>query len=95
MGREPLLTRSTVVAVVTTLLAVLTAFGLPISDTQQNAVLGAVGVIAPIVLALWARRRVTPIADPRDDDGTPLTRDTEAVRMHVTDDGRPIGGELG
>jgi len=47
-----------------------------LDDTQQ--ILWAVFIQATVALASyyvawkWARRRVTPTSDPRDDDGNPL-----------------------
>ena len=72
MKREPLLTVAAVTAVATALLGLGVAFGLPVSDDQQAAILAAVAAVAPIVVGLIARRYVTPVADPRADDGTPL-----------------------
>jgi hypothetical protein len=74
MDCEPLVTDATVIAVVTALLALGASFGLDLSDGQRNAVLGAVAVLAPLVLAYISRRKVTPNADPRAADGTPLVR---------------------
>ena len=73
MSREPLLTKATWVALVTAVIAVAVAFGLPLTDEQQKALIGLAGVLAPIAAAVWARSQVTPVADPRDDDGTRLT----------------------
>lgn len=55
---EPLTSRALVVAVVGAVLALLVAFGVPISDDQRQAVLGVVLVVAPLVLAWWARNHV-------------------------------------
>ncbi|GAB2951793.1 hypothetical protein GCM10027280_45230 [Micromonospora polyrhachis] len=55
---EPLVTVGTITAGVTALLALLVAFAVPISDTQQTAILGVVAVIAPLVVAAVGRRRV-------------------------------------
>lgn len=70
--REPVLTAGAVVALVTALLAVLAAFGLPLTDDQTTAVVSLISVVAPIVVALLARPKVTPLADPKTNDGTPL-----------------------
>lgn len=72
MTREPLLTRASWVALVTAVIAVAVAFGLPLSDEQQKALIGLAGVLSPIAAAVWARGQVTPVADPRDNDGQPL-----------------------
>jgi uncharacterized membrane protein (DUF441 family) len=70
--REPVLTSASIVALVAALIAVLAAFGLPLSDDQTTAVVSLVGVVAPLVVALLSRPRVTPIADPKTDEGIPL-----------------------
>jgi hypothetical protein len=55
---EPLVTPATVVASCSALVAMLVAFGLPLSDNQTVAILGFVTVAAPLLVAAWARRRV-------------------------------------
>lgn len=57
-SREPLISVGGITAVVTALLAAFVAFGLPISDGQQAALLTLVGVLAPIAAALWGRGKV-------------------------------------
>ena len=73
MEREPLLTKASWVALVTAVIAVAVAFGLPLTDEQQKALIALAGVLAPLAAAVWARGQVTPVADPRDDDGNRLT----------------------
>ncbi|MGX4657115.1 hypothetical protein ACWCHM_26200 [Micromonospora sp. SCSIO 07396] len=55
---EPLVTVGVVTAAVTAVLALLTAFGLPVSDEQQTAILGVVAVVAPLVVMAVGRSRV-------------------------------------
>ena len=55
---EPLLSRASIITVATALIGVLVAWGLPLDNTQQAAVLYAIGLVAPLVLAWWARRHV-------------------------------------
>ena len=73
MEREPLLTKASWVALVTAVIAVAVAFGLPLTDEQQKALIALAGVLSPVAAAVWARGQVTPVADPRDDDGNRLT----------------------
>ncbi len=54
---EPVLSTASIVTVVTAILAMLVSFGLPLSDDQQAAVLGAIAVVAPVVLGLVARSK--------------------------------------
>lgn len=55
---EPLITVGSITAVVAGALGAAVAFGLPITDTQQAAVLAVIAVLAPIVVAVWGRAKV-------------------------------------
>lgn len=62
---EPLITVGTVTALVTTGLALLVAFGIPVSDDRQAAILGVIGVVAPLVVMAIGRARVWSPASVR------------------------------
>lgn len=67
------------ITVVKALLAVLLAFHVFTFDTNQSATVGyfiddAIPILAILVGAWWASRKVTSLAAPRDIDGTPLSR---------------------
>lgn len=84
-----------VAGVIITIGGLARALGWVTDDLDVNAVarqasdliLGA-GILwstlAPAVLALWARSKVTPLADPRNHDGTPLVVDSWPVDELVT-----------
>lgn len=55
---DPLLLRAAFVAIAGAVLTVVAAFGLDLSRGQREAIIGAVAVIGPIVLGIWARRHV-------------------------------------
>lgn len=55
---EPLWSLGGVTAAVTALLAAVTAFGVPLTETQQTAILGLAAVVAPLAVALIGRSRV-------------------------------------
>lgn len=57
---EPLLTVGGVTTAVTALLALLAAFGIPLTEDQQVAILGVAAVVAPVLVAVVARRWVSP-----------------------------------
>lgn len=61
MKNEPLITVATVTALVAAVLALLVSFGITLSDDQQKAILGLTAVVAPLVVAGFARSRVTPV----------------------------------
>lgn len=74
MSREPLVTVGMVIAVVASLIALLRAFGVPITPEQQDAIDQLLIAAGPIVVALIARHFVTPLSDPEDASGTKLIR---------------------
>lgn len=55
---EPLISVGTITAAATAVIGLLVAFGLDLSDVQEKAVLGVVGVLAPVVVMVWGRRKV-------------------------------------
>lgn len=61
MNSEPVLTTAAIAAVVTTVVALLKSFGVPISDDTAIALVGVVGAVGPLVAAFVARRKVTPV----------------------------------
>jgi hypothetical protein len=63
MKNEPAVAVGTITAVVTALLALLTAFGLSLSADQTAAILGVVAVLGPLVAAFVTRSKVTPVTD--------------------------------
>lgn len=60
-GNEPLVTVASVTALVAAVVGVLVAFGVPLDDAQEKALLGLAAVVAPFVVAYFGRKRVTPI----------------------------------
>ena len=62
MKHEPLISISSIVAGATAVIALLVAFGVPLTEDQKVAILGLVGVLAPVIVALVTRGKVTPNA---------------------------------
>ena len=62
MKYEPLVSVSSIVAAATAIVALLVAFGVPLTEDQKVAILGLVGVVAPVIVALVTRGKVTPNA---------------------------------
>ena len=62
MKYEPLISVSSIVAAATAVVALLVAFGVQLTEDQKVAILGVVGVIAPVIVALVTRGKVTPSA---------------------------------
>lgn len=57
---EPLITVASVTAVITAVVGLLVAFGVPLTDEQQTAILAVVAAVAPLAVGLVARQLVTP-----------------------------------
>ena len=96
-AREPLAVRAAVVAAVTALLHLVTIAGwLPISPDVEGQAALVLDLVGTAVLVVWTRGHVTPVDDPRDADGRPLTPDTDSTPegywgRHRRPDGTVLG----
>lgn len=90
MNREPLFSTATLVAVVSAALALLVSFGLGIDPTQVQAILTFVTVVAPFVVAYFVRKKVTPVADPKDNEGNSLTPDVTETPVESEGSGNEL-----
>lgn len=61
MKSEPLVTVATITTLAAAVLGLLVAFGLDLSSERQSAILGIAAVAAPLVVAAFARGKVTPV----------------------------------
>ena len=87
MKNEPLVTLASITAGVTALLALLVAFGIPITQEQQVAILGVVAVVAPFVVAIAGRAQVTPngsVVERVDQTGTVLAGEANELPTDTT-----------
>lgn len=55
----PILTTTAITALVSAILVLLSAFGVPITEDQQSAINGLVAIVAPLVIGLVAYLRTT------------------------------------
>lgn len=77
MNREPLTREAVIAALGALLVNGLVVWGLPLTADQVTwlQTLVSLGVAAWIV---WrVRPKVTPVADPRDDEGNPMTAEVQ------------------
>lgn len=65
MNKEPVLTAAGIAAITSALIALLLSFGVGLTPDQTAAIMGLVGVVAPVVAGYFARKRVTPTLEPR------------------------------
>lgn len=88
--REPLAIRGAVVAAVTAVLHLLVIAGvLPLSAEVEGQAALVIDLLGTAVLVAWTRGHVTPSADPRDDQGRPLTPDVDSTPDSYTGRHRP------
>ncbi|WP_189333206.1 hypothetical protein [Actinoplanes ianthinogenes] len=74
------------------IVAVLGRYGVAIPDDIRDASVEVIAIVGPLVAAYWARRHVTPTADPRDADGRPLVPAPTTASQDATAGGDE-GGE--
>lgn len=77
MDTSPVGMAATIVAIIGALLGVLVAAGIPITEDLKIALLTFFTTASPIIVWLLSRGRTTPLADPRDNTGVPLVRETD------------------
>ena len=75
MERQPVVNRAFIVAAVGLTAAALAKAGVVVPKDVATNIVEVAAVLAPIALAYWARRHVTPVKDPRDAAGNQLTPD--------------------
>lgn len=71
--REPAVIAGTIVAVIAAVITLVVAFGVNLTETQTEAILGVATVVAPLLAALLIRPRVTPngkVVETVQADGT-------------------------
>lgn len=90
--REPILTANVVVALILEVCVLLRAFGVPLTDAQQNAIIGVAAAVFAIGAGLIARRYTTPLADPRNDSGENLVAPPTSNGAHPPQGGSPTAG---
>lgn len=80
MNREPLAIRGAVVAAVTALIHLSVIAGWwAIGPDVEGQVALVVDLLGTAVLVTWTRGKVTPVDEPRDDQGRPLTPDVDST----------------
>ena len=60
MTKEPVMAAATIVSLVGSVVALLIAFGVDLTQEQQAAIVGLTNVVAPLVAAVIVRAKVTP-----------------------------------
>lgn len=74
MDREPLTYRALAALVVAAVVDLVVVLGVPVPAGLEAAIVGVVGAATLVYLVVAGKRHVTPLARPRDNDGTPLRR---------------------
>lgn len=92
MSRQPLITRAAIVAVMGLIVAILGRYGVMVPPEIRDHSVEVIAIVGPLVAAYWARRHVTPVADPRDANARPLVPAPMTAIPDATDGGDE-GGE--
>jgi hypothetical protein len=61
---------------VTLILGGLPTLGVPLTPEVTGWLMGVIGALSGLAVALFGEQKVTPLASPRDGDGQQLTADT-------------------
>lgn len=72
LASEPVVLTNAVTALVIAVLLLLREFGVPLTEGQHLAIVGLVGALFLAVGTYLAWRRVTPLVDPKDNQGNAL-----------------------
>ncbi len=75
LQNEPVVTAASIASLISAIIILARSLGwLPLTDEQFQNLMTVVVLALPVMGALWARRKVTPLARPHDNDGFPLVR---------------------
>lgn len=73
VSNEPLITAAVIASIAGAIITLLKTLGVPISVETQAALSSLVVLVAPLGVAWYARSKVTPLANPKDELGRPLS----------------------
>ena len=74
MTSEPVVVINSIVAVITAVVAALVTSGvLHVTPDQQQQIIGIIVAIGALVATFVSRSQVTPVSDPKDNEGNRLT----------------------
>ena len=72
---EPVLTAASLVGLISAGISFARLMGwIALNDDQYNQLMIFIGLALPIGMGIWARSQVTPLTNPVDTDGVPLSR---------------------
>lgn len=74
MKRDPLTPRALAALAVAAVVDLVVVLGVPVPVGLEAAIVGVVGAGTLVYLVVAGKRKVTPVADPRGNDGVPLVR---------------------
>ena len=74
MSTEPVVVVNSIVAVITAIIVALVTGGvLKVSPDQQQQIIGIVAAVGALVATFISRSYVTPVSNPKDNEGNRLT----------------------
>jgi uncharacterized membrane protein len=78
---EPVAVGTAVIALIQAVFGVLIAFNLPITPEQQTSIIALVSAVIgmTVLVATVIRSNATPVANPKDNDGTKLVPEIKEI----------------
>jgi hypothetical protein len=94
LQHRPVLLSNLFAALVLEVCVLLRSFGVPLTDAQADSINGVVGLVLMIGAGLYAEKRTTSLADPRNNLGQPLLPlRTPRMPPAPPSSANPIGGQ--
>ena len=75
IDNEPVAVITAVISLIAAIVAMLPLFGVPLTADQAAGIMAVVVAAGGVVSTLLIRSQVTPVANPKDNDGNPLKAD--------------------
>lgn len=77
MRNEPVAVVNSMIALIEAILALAVGFGLDWTPVQVGLTMAVVVAVGNLIKTLWARGQVTPVADPRNNEGLRLVPESK------------------
>lgn len=81
MRREPVAAINSMIALIEAILALAVGFGLDWTPDQVGLTMAVVVVVGNLIKSYWARDQVTPVADPRNNEGLRLVPESKQINL--------------
>lgn len=77
MQEHPVLSAASIATLIASIIALLVAFGVPITDEMKIGILGVVAAVVPFLVYFPQRGKTTALVNPKDNQGNELVKKTD------------------